>query len=153
MNEVSCYKKMNTFYTICYNSVYMKGGCNLDKETKTALGKILGNVYLLQKKQDITEQSDSHIFGLLNGIESALDVEFEEMDFISKEEIRVVENALEPYLDDKEEVEIRSQSLRLGLEHEHEIDQAKFIDICKYLSGRGNFQAVIKQLGITDIRF
>lgn len=109
----------------------------LDNETKVSLGKILGNIYLIQKNQGVCEQSDSHIFGLLNGVEQSLNTELENGDYISNEKITVVEDALLPYVTGEKEYENHlNTTIRLDLEHTKGINQVEFINICKFLSGR-----------------
>lgn len=123
----------------------------MDKELKLALGNILGNIYLVQKEQGKCDQSDSHIFGLLNGFEMSLNSEFENQYFVSSKNVSLVADELEPY-DNGQEIESHTcTTLRLRLEHREGISEAMFTDICKFLAGRGSYTQVIEQLGITAL--
>lgn len=63
----------------------------MEKENKILLGKLLGEIYRLQKNTDIPVGSSAgQIYGLLNGFEGAIDEELEMIGFIPQQQVDAV---------------------------------------------------------------
>ncbi|WP_155922176.1 hypothetical protein [Bacillus sp. EB01] len=124
----------------------------MDKELKLALGKILGEIYRIQKAQEIDSVSDSRLFGLLNGFEEAIDSELGNLQFISDEDVKKVTDELAPYWNGERDIEeIPSfMTFRMDLERKG-ISHSKVVDILKYLKADGRFQTEIERLGTFNL--
>ncbi len=76
----------------------------MEKETKILLGKILGEVYRIEKRfpNMACPASQGQIYGLLNGFEDAIEQELEMTGSVPKEHVEIVANVLdEIYLDEE----------------------------------------------------
>jgi hypothetical protein len=125
-----------------------KGEDSMDSELKLVLGKMLGEVYRVQRAQGICQVPDSKIFGLLNGVEEALDSEFENLSVISNSQISVVCDHLDPYFKGEKPIEEMPSFLNFRMELEqHGISHSKLIDILKYLHASGSYTEEIDRLG------
>lgn len=125
-----------------------EGDDQMEQELKLALGKILGEVYRIQKYQGITDASDGKIFGLLNGFEEAIESELGSLSFISEEKISIVSDVLTPFWTEQKEIsELPSfTDLRLELERKG-ISHGQLITILKYLRATNRFDKEIDKLG------
>ncbi len=115
----------------------------MDNETKMFLGKVLGEVYKLQYNlnPDNCTVGPERIYGLINGIENAVQAELP-TDFINMQEIRQIEDILHPYL---YEGKPKPSFLGLKVEAEKEmIDEGKLITILTYLKANGQFSNLIQ---------
>lgn len=71
------------------------------KYTKVAFGKILGEIYRLQRVQGLPVAADlGRVYGLLNGIERAIDEEFESVGFVSEAQVAHAQTVLDEYFYD-----------------------------------------------------
>lgn len=78
----------------------------MDKDTKRLLGKILGEVFRLQRAQGIATSGDKdQIYGLLYGFEDVLDEVSQEVGEISSEKVKVVTDVLEQIWQDPQKLE------------------------------------------------
>jgi hypothetical protein len=72
-----------------------------DKLTKVAFGKILGEIYRLQRAQGVSLPVDQgRVYGLLNGIERAIDEELESVGFISNAQVTHAQTVLDVHFYD-----------------------------------------------------
>lgn len=121
----------------------------MDNETKFIFGKMFGEVYKIQNELGICKQSDSHIFGLLNGFEESLENEFTNLSFYSNDKVNKVREYLAPYY--KGEVSLDEMpnftEFRMRLETHEGIKHAEVIDILKFLYNKGAYQREINKLG------
>ncbi|UPO88322.1 hypothetical protein [Niallia sp. Man26] len=119
----------------------------MNDDSKLVAGKILGEIYRVQKQQGICSVSDSTIFGLLNGFQEAIESEIDGLNFVSKGQVSVVCDALEPYF--KEEVpldELNFLDFRMELERKG-ISHGRLIDILKYLRASNSYSREIDKMG------
>jgi hypothetical protein len=72
----------------------------MNTETKTILGKLLGEVFRIQKRTGVPTYSDGTIYGLLNGVEPAIDSVINEISFVSTELVDRAAKVLQPIFDD-----------------------------------------------------
>lgn len=120
----------------------------MERELKLTLGKLFGEIYRIQKKQEISQKSDAQIFGLLNGIEEAIETELESLNFISSEQVSVVRDALDPYYRQEKSLDDMPSFLnfRMGLERKG-VSHSELLDILKYLKASGSYTTEIDKLG------
>ncbi|OEH53008.1 hypothetical protein AQ616_18385 [Oceanobacillus sp. E9] len=74
-------------------------------EQKIIFGKLLGEIYRIQNRNGYCPVSEGRIYGLLNGIESAIDKEIESSGFLSNEELGKVAYVLDDYWKDPNKME------------------------------------------------
>lgn len=117
----------------------------MDIELKLALGKILGETYRTQKAQGSTQISDSKIFGLINGIEEAINTELGDLELISNKQLDIVMSYMDKYYNGDEELP-NFTTVRLALEQKG-ISHGTLIDIFKYLKAGERYTPVIDKLG------
>lgn len=118
----------------------------MERDVQLALGKILGEIYRVQKEQGICEVSDARIMGLLNGFQQALESELEDLDYFSNEEVNVVADYLKPYWTGEKAmselptlVEARLELERKGVSH------GRLLTILEYLHANGRYTTEIKK--------
>lgn len=121
----------------------------MDNELKLTLGKLFGEIYKIQKAQGVCNISESRIFGLLNGFEEEIKLEFEELNFYSEDKVNAVCDKLQPYYTQEKELNDMPTFLqfRMELEHESGITHSEVIDILKYLNSKNAYELEIKKLG------
>ncbi|HGH7178533.1 TPA: hypothetical protein ACJMKL_000673 [Bacillus luti] len=64
---------------------------------KFLFGKILGEIYRIQNRNGYSPVSEGRIYGLLNGVETAIDEEISNLDFVTKEELNTAADILDKY--------------------------------------------------------
>lgn len=72
-------------------------------ETKFMFGRLLGEIYRLQKRLDMCKASDATIYGLINGIEEIVDSELKS-DVITYGDCNAVAGILRQYYTDIEKL-------------------------------------------------
>ena len=126
-----------------------------DQETKIFFGKILGEIYRLQKTFSLRSAtysvSNARLYGLLNGIEREIDFEVQEIGFIAEEEVLAVENILTEYLEDENKLNTFQgyQDLEEQFKQKN-IEKKTAITILKYLYTQSRFSALIEKLDNTN---
>lgn len=120
----------------------------MDKDLTLTLGKVLGELYEIQNQQGISKVDNGHIYGLLHGFEEALKKEFENLNFISQEEVEAVSQYFSSYIEARTETDelppfdsIRSQMKKQG------IDQERLITILRYLNASDRLNVDVNHLG------
>lgn len=123
----------------------------MDKQTKTVLGRILGEVFRLQKRAAVPTYDEGTIYGLINGIESAIDKVFEESTLVPQSEVDTVAEILQPFFDDPAKLanfkgyyDIEPQLKARG------IDRGTAIAILTYFQGRSMYTSVIEKMDSSD---
>ena len=123
----------------------------MEKDFKMFFGKILGEIYRIQKhiNPEICKVRDSKIYGLLNGFENVINEEVNNYDFVSKEDLI----SLGKIMDDirinnrtknsnfKGYYEIEDELKRQG----KNIDRATAITIIKYYLSENKFIDLVKK--------
>lgn len=127
----------------------------MEHDLKLALGQIKGEIYRLQKAQGISNVSDGHIYGLLNGIEEAIDNELAELeveDLISNHKVEAIRNLLEEFISkDKDVTEAFANTFRLMAERKYDISQTECTKILKYLRAKGEYEEILSQVGSYEL--
>ncbi|OES43852.1 hypothetical protein [Domibacillus iocasae] len=120
----------------------------MDKDLTLTLGKVLGELYEIQKQQGINKVDNGHIYGLLHGFEEALKKEFENLNFISQEKVEAVSQYFSSFIKAGTETDdlppfdsMRSQMEKQGM------DQEQFITILRYLNASDRLNIDVNQLG------
>ena len=121
----------------------------MDRETKLFLGFMLGQLYRMQKHlgDGICRVGDGTIYGLLNGIESVVDAQLEELSGISAADVKAVEDVLSEYWEDSSKLE----NLRGFYDIERPlsargVDRAKAAVIMRWLRHQGRFTEEIERM-------
>lgn len=119
----------------------------MDKETKLALAKILGETYRLQKRvnPEMVQVSDQTIFGLLNGFESVIESELSVTQTITEDDLNAVADILNPYHIDREKPFNGYYDIENQLE-ERGIGRMKAINILTFFKANGQFEDVINRM-------
>jgi hypothetical protein len=121
----------------------------MDKDTKRLLGKLLGEVFRIQKvSPDIAcSASDGQIYALLNGFEDAVDEVLERVGEISSEKVRIVMDILDPIWQDQDKLknfkgfyDIENDLKRQG------VDRSDAIRILTYLRANHQFTDIIEKM-------
>lgn len=119
------------------------------KKIKKMFGKLLGEIYKLQYYNEniVSKPNEASIYGLLNGIESAIDIELDKIDFVSKEKFEDMIKILdEYYYDDKKLKEFNGyRDIELSLE-EKKISRTDAMRILKYLYSDGRYVELIEKM-------
>ncbi|MBH8609109.1 hypothetical protein [Thermoactinomyces sp. CICC 10521] len=121
----------------------------MDRETKILFGKLLGEIYRVQKymPNNVCHVGDQTIYGLLNGMESVIDEEIEKIGFISADDQKNLEDILYKYYQDENLLEqfIGYYQIENDLK-KHGISRDKAIRILKYLYADGRYTNVIDKM-------
>lgn len=111
---------------------------------KYQFGKLIGEVYRIQNRQGYSPVSEGRIYGLLNGIETAIDDEINSLSPISNEELESVMNIFAPYWNDEEKLEeitgyydLEDQFTAAGL------SRGTMIKILTYFKANRQYDAII----------
>ncbi|TYA10913.1 hypothetical protein FRY98_24395 [Paenibacillus faecis] len=121
----------------------------MEKETKLTLGKILGEIYRIQKhsKSVICPVGNDTIFGLLNGFEETLEREIESLELISSEEVAFVSRVLNKYFTDEQKLNDFNGYYDIEAElEERGIDRIKAKRIITMFKAEGRFLKVIEKM-------
>jgi hypothetical protein len=120
----------------------------MDKDTKRLLGKLLGEVFRIQKALPIPcSASEEQIYGLLKGFEITVDDLLIEVGDISSAKVESVTNVLEPIWADSQK--LNSFSGFYDIEHDLAqlgIDRGDALRILTYLKASGRFIDVIDKM-------
>jgi hypothetical protein len=117
----------------------------MDKDIKILLGKILGEIYRIEKRTDTACPAiNAHIYGLLNGFEYEIEEELNTIGFISKEQVDVVTDLLDGIWNDA----IKLENLKGFYDIENELSQkgvsrAAAMKIFRYLNAENRYEDLI----------
>lgn len=124
-------------------------GFIMEKETKLMFGKILGEIYRIQRRleTDACPVRKSTVYALLNGIEPIIDEEFSRIGFISSDQYNNMCKVLDSYFYNEEKLaqfkgfyDIENELEDLG------IDRADAIKILSYLKSNGSYTELIEKM-------
>ena len=121
----------------------------MDQQTKTLLGKLLGEIYRIEKRTQSMPcpVDDSRVFGLVNGFETAIDEELESIGFVTGDQVDAVADALEPYFLSPEKLAHFKGFYDIEDELESRgVDRATALAIITYFNMRGQFSSVISKM-------
>lgn len=117
-----------------------------EQKTKILFGKILGEIYVLQKMQDPEDcrVSDGVVFGLLNGFERVVDDQIKNVGFLSSEKFEAVEQYLDQFYRSDTEMTVASIHGFYQIEHEiQSVSRDELIAILKFFKADGKFLEAI----------
>lgn len=121
----------------------------MEKENKILLGKILGEIYRLQKNTSkmAVSASSGQIYGLLNGFEDAIENELEMIGFVSQKDVIAVGELLDEIYLDKTKManfkgfyDLETKFSELG------IDRGKANKIIRYYYADDRFEELINMM-------
>lgn len=121
----------------------------MDKDTKRLLGKLLGEVFRVQRSLPnmACASSNAEIYALLNGFEGAVDQILEGMGDISEEKVQAVMDTLDPIWTDPKKLadfrgfyDIERDLEKLG------VDRSDAISILTYLKANHQFTEIIDKM-------
>lgn len=119
---------------------------------KLLLGKIIGELYRIEKQMGMACSADeAKIYGLLNGFESEINEELENIGYISKEKLEIVIDVLTPYLEDQQKLQSFKgfYDIESTLKHRG-VDRGEAVVILKYLKAKQQFIDVINKMDSSD---
>ena len=125
----------------------------MDQELKALLGRILGEIFRMQKlnKLPMSHESDAKIYGLIHGIESVIDESSSYL--VTRRQEELLTGLLDSYTERPEEfkgyytIELPNDLRRRS---DTPIDRATAITLLTYLKGRGHYEDLIKRLDSSD---
>lgn len=112
------------------------------------LGKLLGEIYRLQRKTDTPcSASDATIYGLLNGFEETTQDELERVGVVTKEQVKHAGDVLNAVWDDQEKM----ANFKGFYDIEHKlaaggVDRIDAIKIITYFKANNSFQDLIEKM-------
>ena len=121
----------------------------MEQDTKLLFGKILGEIYRIQKATDgiACPASPGQVYALLNGFEDAVDQEIEMMGSITKDQVRAVMDVLDPIWMDQEKLanfkgfyDIENELQSRG------VDRWDAIGVLTYLKANHQFEEIIAKM-------
>jgi len=120
----------------------------MENESKVLLGKILGELYRMQRALEVPcSASESRVYGLLNGFEDDISDELQAIGFVSKAQYEHVADVLEPIWDDPSALEkfegfydIESDIKSAG------IDRSTARKILKHMQADHSFTSLIDKM-------
>lgn len=111
-------------------------------------GKLLGEIYRIQNKLGLQTASEGRIFGLLNGVEEAIDEELNGLQRIEKHKVDTVCDYFDPYYKGEKQLDEMPSLLEFRLELErHGVNESDLITIFKYLKANDRYTLEIDELG------
>lgn len=115
-------------------------------------GKLLGEIYRIQNKLGLQTASEGRIFGLLNGVEEAIDEELNGLQRIEKHKVDTVCDYFDPYYKGEKQLDEMPSLLEFRLELEpHGVNESDLITIFKYLKANDRYTLEIDELGNYEI--
>ncbi|WP_282035006.1 hypothetical protein [Metabacillus indicus] len=123
----------------------------MEDQLKLALGKILGEIYKTQQLITGDEVPDKVTFGLLAGIEDVIDGELMNIEMITKEDVKKVDDVLYEHFDagEKEEAfsgyyDIEHRLSNLG------VSRWKAIQIIKLFNAESRYTTLIEKMNSSN---
>lgn len=121
---------------------------NLDgQKLVLLLGKILGEVYRIQRKIGLGTEGNDVVFGLRHGFESVLDETFRDIGGISTAQLNAVDSVLEKYFAEPAKLsaftgfyEIEYKLQALG------VDRGTAMTILTYQKATGRYDSIIDKM-------
>ena len=121
----------------------------MNLKTKIMLGKILGEIYRIQNSSNVMKcpASSGRIYGLLNGIEDAIDADIQTSSLISTDKVDAVCEVLNPIYSDPTKLQEFTGFYDIEEElDERNVDRSDAIRILTYLYADGKFSTVIEKM-------
>lgn len=124
----------------------------MEKATKQLLGKILGEIYRLQTNTQIPcAASEGRIYGLLHGVEEAIDSELERVGFIPANKVLAMVEILDAInLDEEKLANFKGYRQIEHLVHSNDISRGEASVILKYFKGEDMFTDIIEKMDTTN---
>lgn len=119
-----------------------------EQQTKAFLGKILGEVYRIQRHLEIPNAPDTAtVYGLLNGIEAEIDQQLEHVGFVSTAKLDVVEDVLDEF--DQSETKMEAFKGFYDIERrlsDAGVSRVDAMRIFRYLKANDRFISIIDKM-------
>jgi hypothetical protein len=113
---------------------------------KLLFGKLLGETYRIQNRNGYSPVSEGRIYGLLNGIETAIDDEISSLEPITKEELRSACDILDKHWKNPDVLVKVTGYYDLESEFDNAgLDRGKMIKILTYLNSNGQYSDLISK--------
>ena len=124
----------------------------MNDENKKVFGKVLGEIYRIQNRLEISNGiSSAKIYGLLNGFERTIDEEIENIGWTSDHTQDQVETILDKYFSDEKLLKKFKGYYDIDSELKHEnIDRMTAIRVIKMLKEEGRFITLINKMDSSD---
>ncbi|SDY84008.1 hypothetical protein [Thermoactinomyces sp. DSM 45892] len=104
----------------------------MDIQKKVAYGKLLGEIYRIQKALGIpNECSDHHVYGLQHGMEPSIRAIWEEYDFISVDEIVIVDELFDE-IESGNHKDVTSEEVLLDILESRGLPESKGRKVLQY---------------------
>lgn len=119
-----------------------------DQLTKVAFGKILGEIYRLQRASGVPVPVDQgRVYGLLNGIEQAIDEELTSVGFISNAQVLHAQVVLDKYFYDEDKLDAFEGFYDIEAELERGgVDRSVAIPILTYFLASRRYVDLIEKM-------
>jgi len=123
----------------------------MNNETKKLVGTMFGHIFRLQKAVGVPTFDDATIFGLLNGIEPAIDKVIGDNQYITTDMVDAAARVLQPYFDDDAKLAGLKgfYDIERALQSEG-IDRIAAIYIFRYFQASGSYQSVLAKMDTSD---
>ena len=124
----------------------------MDSYTNRLLGKILGEMFRIQRASDIPcAASDAQVYGLLNGFEDSISEVLEGIGFISSEKVQIVMDILEPIWADSNKLSKFKGFYDIEPDlNNHDVSRIEAIQILKYLKANHQFEEIISKMDTSN---
>lgn len=115
---------------------------------KLLLGKILGEIYRIQTKAGMPlPVNQAHVYGLLNGLEFAVDRELEGIGFVSTEKLKYTSKVLNKIWENPSKLAAFKGFYDIEAELDAGgVDRETAIKIITYFKADGRFQELIEKM-------
>lgn len=113
---------------------------------KFLFGKILGEIYRIQKRNGYSPVSEGRIYGLLNGVEIAIDNEISSLEPVTNEEIDAAADILDKYW--KDPADLDKVTGYYDLEDDFDaagLNRGKMIRILTYFNSNNQYTDLISK--------
>ena len=121
----------------------------MEKDTKLFFGRILGEIYRIQKHNEMPcAASETEIYGLLRGFEDVIDEQLDLIGYVPSSDVENVGKVLEEIYSDEEK--LKSFKGFYDIEHKlnsMDINRPQAIKIITYFNIDEGFDKVIKKNG------
>lgn len=121
----------------------------MDRNTKFALGKILGEIYKIQRHLNIpVPLHDYEVYGLLKGMEDVVDMRIQNIEYISQDKIDRVVSVLNKHFQNPGQTNLSGYfAIKDELEEGgFEIAQGEAVSIMQYIKAQHSFEDIIDGL-------
>lgn len=118
----------------------------MNEKARLVAGKLLGEMYAIQREIGICQVSDGRIYGLINGIEEEIEEEIGGLSLLSKQKVKLVCDELDPYYQEERPMEeLNKLEVRLKVERKG-VSEGEFYTILDYLKSKNMYTVEINKM-------